>query len=102
MFWIGVAVSSSTGVRRAARTSRTRPAVCASFDVLVVLAQTVEALVDAREHLVRLVDDAQIELVRQQQSIASRCAAGGFAPDQEHAIAVEAADCRRAPRSRRC
>ena len=36
----------------------------------------------------------EVELVRQQQSIAPTLAAGGFATDEEDAIAVEAADAR--------
>ena len=52
---------------------------------LVVRAETVEAPVDAGEHLVRLVDDAQVERRRSRQSFRTRGAARVLAPDQKHA-----------------
>ena len=52
---------------------------------LVVRAKAVEAFVDAGEHLVRLVDDTQVERRRSRQSCRTRGAAGVLAPDQKHA-----------------
>ena len=49
----------------------------------------VEATVDAGEHLVRLVDEAQVERRRVAQTPVTRFAAGVFPPDQEYAIGVE-------------
>ena len=52
---------------------------------LVVGALAVEAPVDAGEHLVRLVDDAQIERRGSRQPLRTGGAARVFAPDQKHA-----------------
>ena len=52
---------------------------------LVVGALAVEAPVDAGEHLVRLVDDAQVERRGSRQPFRTGGAARVFAPDQEHA-----------------
>jgi hypothetical protein len=41
---------------------------------------------------VSFVDHAQVERFRYEQRIASLLAPGGFAPDQEHAVTLEAAD----------
>ncbi|HYV45119.1 MAG TPA: hypothetical protein VFA20_09680 [Myxococcaceae bacterium] len=59
--------------------------------VVLVEPELVEPLVDASEDLVRLVDDAEVERLGCEERIAPLLAAGGFAPDQEDAVAVEPA-----------
>ena len=56
------------------------------------MTELVESLVDAGEDFVRLVDDAEVERLRSKESIAALLAAGGLAPDEEDAVAVEPTD----------
>jgi hypothetical protein len=62
--------------------------------LVVVVAELVEALVDAGEHLVRFVDDAKIEGPRRREGGMPVLAARGLATNQKDAVAVEPAGAR--------
>jgi len=62
--------------------------------IVPVLTELVEALVDAGEDFVGLIDDAEVKRIGEEERVTSLHTTGGFASDEEHAVSIEPSDSR--------